>query len=48
MDPSLELSDIKKTYGDVEAVKGVTLAVEPGGSSACSAPTGPARRRPSA
>ncbi len=30
MDPSLELSDIKKTYGDVEAVKGVSLAITPG------------------
>src|SRR4029453_4666276 len=30
MDPSLEVSNIKKTYGDVEAVKDVSLAVMPG------------------
>ena len=30
MEPSLELCDIKKTYGDVQAVKGVSLAVTPG------------------
>jgi ABC-2 type transport system ATP-binding protein len=30
MAPSLELSHIKKTYGDVEAVKDVSLAVMPG------------------
>jgi ABC-2 type transport system ATP-binding protein len=30
MDPSLELSHLKKTYGDVEAVKDVSLTVPPG------------------
>src|SRR6185503_7470835 len=30
MDPSLELSHLKKTYGDVEAVKDVSLSVPPG------------------
>jgi ABC-2 type transport system ATP-binding protein len=40
MDPSLELSDIKKTYGDVEAVKGVSLAVEPGGIFGLLGPNG--------
>ena len=30
MDPSLELSHLKKTYGDVEAVKDVSLVVPPG------------------
>jgi hypothetical protein len=42
----IEASDLRKAYGDVQALDGLGFAVAPARSSACSAPTAPASRRP--
>ena len=42
---ALLLDNVVKTYGAIRAVDGVSLRADAGGSSPCSARTGPAKRR---
>jgi len=42
----LQVENLVKRYGDVEAVRGVSFAVEEARFSGCSDPTAPARRPP--
>ena len=43
--PAIEVRDLRKRYGELEAVRGIDIAVRAARSSACSAPTARARRR---
>lgn len=47
MPQAITVRDLRKSFGDFEAVKGVSFAVGTGEASASSVPTGPARRPPS-
>ncbi len=46
--PVIETQGLQKSYGPVQALRGVDLEVHQGEVSASSAPTAPARRPPSA
>jgi len=48
MDAALKLERVCKRYGDFEAVRELSFEVPYGASAASSAPTAPARPRPSA
>ena len=45
---AIVVEGLQKSYGDVQALRGVDFACPPGPCWACSAPTGPARRPPCA
>jgi ABC-type sugar transport system ATPase subunit len=45
MSAAIRIQQVSKAFGNVQALDRVDLEISPASSSACSAPTAPARRR---